>query len=199
MDARRHRPRTDCKSLRLTSVNAPQPDSATERICAEALHLFVERGFGNTTIEQISTAAEVGVATIYRRWSDKSAIANDLYGAGVEAMLAILHAQPADDARADFTGIWRRVWDWASTNRELFLFIGASAGAPWISEENAARKAVLSEQELAMYARVDIDASPDFAVALVGGAITSVLVTQTDIEPDEVAERLWRALTLHPD
>lgn len=52
--------------------------------------------------------------------------------------------------------------------------------------------------ELETYARLRIDASPDFAVALIGGTIGSMLSSEPDIEPDEVAERLWRALTLEP-
>jgi AcrR family transcriptional regulator len=183
----------------LDDVSTAGTDATTQRIRAEALRLFVQRGYGNTTIEHISTAAEVGVATIYRRWSDKAAIANDLYGGGVESMLAILGEQPADDARAEFISIWRRVWNWASANRDLFLFINASAGAPWLTDENVAGKAEVSRSELATYARLRFDAPPDFAAALIGGTIASVLIAEPDIEPDEVAERLWRALTLKAD
>ena len=180
-------------------MSSSDVDSKTERIRSEALQLFVQRGYGNTTIEHISTAAEVGVATIYRRWSDKAAIANDLYYVGIEAMLSILDTEPAEDPRAEFISVWRSVWEWASTNRELFLFVGVSAGAPWISDENAARKAIVSEQEVAMYARLHIDASPDFAAALIGGTVASVLSAEPNIEPDEVGERLLRALTLTAD
>jgi AcrR family transcriptional regulator len=180
-------------------VNTAIADDSTQRIRVEALQLFVQRGYGNTTIDHISHAAGVGVASIYRRWSDKAAIANDLYGGGVESMLEILDEQPAEDARAEFIGIWRRVWNWASTNRDLFLFINASAGAPWLTDENVAAKAEVSRRELATYARLRFDASPDFAVALIGGTIASVLTTEPNIEPDEVAERLWRALTLQAD
>ncbi|MEM9653973.1 MAG: TetR/AcrR family transcriptional regulator [Actinomycetota bacterium] len=171
-------------------------DVTTERIRAEALKLFVQRGYGNTTIEHISTAANVGVATIYRRWPDKAAIANQLYGAGVDSMLSILDERPAEDDRAEFIALWGRAWEWANTNRNLFLFINASANAPWLTEENATRKAEASARELETYARLKIDATPDFAVALIGGTIGSVLMAEPDIDPDEVAERLWRALAL---
>ena len=66
---------------------------------------------------------------------------------------------------------------------------------PWLTAENVARKAQVGERELATYARLRIDASPEFAQVLVGATIGSILTAQPDIEPDEVAERLWRALS----
>lgn len=170
-------------------------DSTTQRIRAEAVRLFAHRGYGNTTIEHISTAADVGVATIYRRWPDKAAIANELYGEGIDAMLAILDDAEGDDARTEFIGLWRQLWEWASTNRDLSMFITASSGAPWLTDDNLARKALVTHGELETYARLRFDAAPDFAAALIGGTMASVLANEPDIDPDEVADRLWRALS----
>ena len=171
-------------------------EATTRRIRADAVRLFAQRGYGNTTIEHISTAADVGVATIYRRWPDKAGIANDLYGEGIDSMLSILAEPRRKDPQAEFAAIWRRLWEWASTNRDLFLFVNASAGAPWLSDENIARKAEVARRELDTYARLRVDASADFAAALIGGTLASVLAMEPDIDPDEVAERLWRALAL---
>ncbi len=180
----------------MAPVGPTDAEATTQRIRAEALRLFAQRGYGNTTIEHISTAADVGVATIYRRWSDKAAIANELYGEGIDAMLSILHDADGDDPQAEFVAIWRHLWEWATSNRDLSLFITASAGAPWLTAENVARKAEVTRGELETYARLRIDASPDFAAALISGTMASVLATEPDIDPDEVAERLWRALSL---
>lgn len=169
-------------------------DATTERIRAAAVRLFAERGYGNTTIEHISTAAGVGVATIYRRWSDKAAIANELYGEGIDWLRSMLDQPHDEDPRSDFIAMWRQMWEWASSHRDQFLFINASAGAPWLSEENVACKADVAAGELGFYARLGIDAAPDFAAALIGGTMVSVLDARPDIEPGEVAERLWQAL-----
>ncbi len=180
-------------------MSTADSEATTQRIRAAALQLFAHRGYGNTTIEHISRAANVGVATIYRRWSDKAAIANELYGEGIDSMLTILAEPHDDDPRAEFIAIWRHLWEWASTNRDLFLFVNASAGAPWLSEENVTRKAEIAEGELETYARLRVDAAPELAAALIGGTMASVLAAEPDVEPDEVAERLWRALTLESD
>lgn len=179
---------------------SPTPtDETTERIRTAALSLFASRGYGNTTIEHISTEAGVGVATIYRRWEDKAAIANDLYALGLDSMDVIL-AEPIEaEPREQFIEIWTRAWSWATSNRDMFAFINASLGAPWLSDELAARKATMTEAEVGTYARFELDATPDFAAALIGGALMSVLTMEPDVEPGEVGARLWRALRLDAD
>jgi AcrR family transcriptional regulator len=181
------------------AVNPPAADETTDRIRTAALSLFASRGYGNTTIEHISTEAGVGVATIYRRWEDKAAIANDLYGLGLDSMATILAEPVADEPEAQFIEVWNRAWAWSTSNPERFHFINASAGAPWMSDANAARKAQMSEVEVDMYARLRFDAPADFAAALIGGSLASVLAVGPDIDPDEVAARLWRALNLGAD
>lgn len=180
-------------------MGATETDETTARIRVAALQLFAERSYGNTTIEHISTAAGVGVATIYRRWADKAAIANDLYSQGLDSMAAILAAPTPDEPRRQFIEIWNRAHAWAVDNRDMFAFINASVGAPWLTEENVARKAEMSEAEVGMYGRLRFDAAPDFAAALIGGALASVLAVEPDVAPDEVAGRLWRALNLDAD
>ena len=98
-----------------------------------------------------------------------------------------------------FIEIWTRAWSWATSNRDMFTFINASLGAPWLSDELAARKATMTEAEVGTYARFELDATPDFAAALIGGALMSVLTMEPDVEPDEVGARLWRALRLDAD
>ena len=180
-------------------VTPPAADETTDRIRSAALSLFATRGYGNTTIEHISTEAGVGVATLYRRWDDKAAIANDLYGMGLDSMVTILDEPEADEPEAQFTEVWNRAWQWSTANPKMFQFLNASLGAPWLSEANATRKAQMSEVEVDMYARLRFDAPADFAAALIGGALLSVLATEPDVEPDEVAARLWRALNLDAD
>ena len=180
-------------------MTAPDTDETTARIRAAALRLFVERSFGNTTIEHISTAADVGVATIYRRWPDKATIANDLYAQGLDSMEAILDAPSDDEPRAQFVEIWNRAHSWALANRDMFAFINSTAGAPWLSDTNVARKAHMTDAEVGMYGRLHVDADADFAAALIGGALASVLAVEPDVDPDEVAARLWRALNLDAD
>ena len=135
-------------------------DQTTERIRQAALGLFVERGYGNTTIDHIAAAAGVGVATMYRRWPDKAAIANELFANGVEATRGLLDDPIVGSNREQFGELWNRVWAWPSENSELFLFVGASGDAPWMSDANVKLKASVTELELATFNRLELDAPP---------------------------------------
>jgi AcrR family transcriptional regulator len=63
-------------------------------IRGQALRLFRERGFHETTIHQIADAAEVSVATVFRYFATKETIVlSDELGS---TMLAALNDQPSD-------------------------------------------------------------------------------------------------------
>ena len=174
-------------------------DETTQRIRAAALRLFAERGFGNTTIEHISTEADVGVATIYRRWPDKAAIANELFEQGVASMATILAEPSPGDPKDQFAEVWDRAWSWATSNSDMLVFVNSAPGSPWLSEANVSMKANVSESEIAMYRQLELDADPDFIAALIGSSLAAALAVGQSIDPAEVGRRLWRALNLNAD
>jgi AcrR family transcriptional regulator len=65
-------------------------------IQAQALRLFRERGYGNTTVELISEAAEVGPATFYRYFPSKADVV--LWDEFDPLIVAAFQAQPPDMA-----------------------------------------------------------------------------------------------------
>ncbi len=50
-----------------------------EAILAAALKLFAERGFYGTPVPLIAQGAQVGAGTIYRYFSNKNSLVNELY------------------------------------------------------------------------------------------------------------------------
>jgi AcrR family transcriptional regulator len=63
-------------------------------IQAQALRLFRERGYDNTTVEEICEAAEVGPATFYRYFAAKADVV--VWDEFDPLFLAAFQAQPAD-------------------------------------------------------------------------------------------------------
>jgi AcrR family transcriptional regulator len=56
----------------------PRSDAANKAILYAAREELVEHGFTKFRIEHVATRAGVGKATLYRRWSSKEALAQDL-------------------------------------------------------------------------------------------------------------------------
>lgn len=54
--------------------------STREKICSEALRLFVREGIAGTTTRAIATACGIAEGTIYRHFTSKDELALDLYG-----------------------------------------------------------------------------------------------------------------------
>lgn len=83
----------------LTAV-APTPTrdrkaSATRaRIAEVALDLFVSRGFAETTIDQIATAAGVGRRTVFRHFATKEAMLFDHFVVPRKAAVELLRERP---------------------------------------------------------------------------------------------------------
>lgn len=67
-----------------------------ELIAETALALFLERGYADTTVEQIAAAAEVGTRTVYRYYPTKEALVFGLYAKMLDTALHELRARPDD-------------------------------------------------------------------------------------------------------
>lgn len=79
-----------------------------DEIKSAALHLFGERGFAATKIEDIADKARVTVGTVYRYFRDKEALLGALIDGGLESPLPSL--QPDGDVRFRLrewlSGLW---------------------------------------------------------------------------------------------
>ena len=72
------------------------PATSSRELRQIALRLFVENGFENTTIEQITAKAGVSERTLFRYFASKSSVLWTEFEAEVEAIRAALTAVPGD-------------------------------------------------------------------------------------------------------
>ncbi|MEM9034548.1 MAG: TetR/AcrR family transcriptional regulator [Actinomycetota bacterium] len=173
---------------------ASSGDEVTERIRAVALSLFTEVGYGNTNIEQIASEAGVGVASLYRRWPDKAALANDLLASAIDDLEQIY--APIDGARPKdrFMTLWSRVQHYVLTEPQSFLFLEDGAKTTFLSQENLDRKTALVDEAEELLASVGVKASTEVANAMVIGTLVSLVRAGVQPDLDDLGERLWQAL-----
>jgi AcrR family transcriptional regulator len=134
--------------------------AARRAVVAAAHRLFLERGFTGTTVEAISQAAEVPIATVYRQFKTKTAILKEVMDTAVVGDDApvplgeraiVRDAQTAEDPRTmtlAFARVARQVFDNTAALR-LVLRVAAA-----LDPDAAALQDSIEEQRRVGQARV---------------------------------------------
>lgn len=77
-----------------TGLRQRKKEKTRAAIQQQALRLFRDQGYGNTTVEQIAEAADISTSTFFRYFPTKEdVVLNDEYDA---RFIEALHAQPAE-------------------------------------------------------------------------------------------------------
>src|SRR3954471_9238047 len=165
-----------------------------ETIKREAYRLFEENGYANTTVEQITEAAEISPSTFFRYFPSKELVlmADDLDRVTIEA----LAQQPADLSplqafRSAFDITLKIVsndgWELERTRQRLVFSIPELKAAQFDAYSRIIR--LLSEAECQRTGRE----GDDFEVRVFFGVLAGALMAVIDHSPGAVAQ-LYRAL-----
>ncbi len=143
-----------------SSRRAERTQASKRAVIAAAHELFLARGFADTTVDAISVASRVPIATVYRLFKTKTAILKQVIDTAVVGDDApvplgdrsvVKDAQAADDPKA-MTAAWahvaRQVFDNTAALR-LVLRIAAA-----LDTEAAALQDTIEEQRRVGQARV---------------------------------------------
>jgi AcrR family transcriptional regulator len=174
---------------------ATLPDPA-DRIRDAAVRLFNDRGYGSATIEAIAHAARVGVGTIYRRWPDKPALANEVF-AWVETSIYDTVVAPPLTTRSpkqQFLELWHRMWDYGVRHPERIVFIEGHSHEAFVNASNRELKRKVVDIAADLLRRAGILAPADVAVSMITGTLVHLIRSGTEADPADLGERLWRAL-----
>lgn len=76
-------------------------EAQTTRIVAAAIELFADRGFANTTVQQIAERAAVSRKTFYQFYGSREAVFVDAYAAAVRALISASGGDGVADAPGD--------------------------------------------------------------------------------------------------
>lgn len=170
-------------------------DEVSQRIKSAALTRFVEVGFGSSTVDGIAADAGVGVASLYRRWPDKAALANELLVDYLALIEAALESNEETAGKDRFLALWCRMWDHAEANPQLLLFVEAQVHAGFMTDEVAERKEAVGEQWMSVMAEIGFGADPATATAMLVGTLTAAWQQGYSADRDDLGARLWLALS----
>jgi AcrR family transcriptional regulator len=161
----------------------------------EAVRLFDEQGYANTTIEQIADAAEVSQSTFFRYFPTKESvlIADDLDQVMVEA----LATQPADvpmvqafrhALKAALATVTEDGWKFERARYALVISIPEVKAAQYDSYLRTMSRLVEAECR-----RTGRGPEDDFDVRVSIGALSGALMAVLDTTKDAI-NRMYRAL-----
>ena len=178
-------------------------DEATNRIRRAALDLFTEVGFGSATVDQIAERAGVGIASLYRRWPDKAALANNLYSDFVvEMQQAVqpegLAAESELSAEEQFQAVWLRLWEFAVSDPQRLMFIETQTYSSFMSPESLNLKAALMDSTFELFGALGLEIEPNVGASMVMGTIVTVLRLEATADPETLGRRIWAALSATP-
>jgi AcrR family transcriptional regulator len=143
-----------------TSRRAERTQASKRAVVAAAHELFLARGFADTTVEAISTASRVPIATVYRLFKTKTAILKQVIDEAIVGddtpiplgdRSVVKDAQAAEDPKAmtaAFAHVARQVFDNTAALR-LVLRVAAALDA-----DAAALQDSIEEQRRVGQARV---------------------------------------------
>jgi AcrR family transcriptional regulator len=176
----------------------PRDPETDRRITAAAADLMLHRGFDKMTVDDVASAAEVGKATVYRRWPSKE----DLAVAAIETLYALEMPEPDTGSfEADLTESYRAVLAFVnSADGEAFLrmSIAESIRDPRIAALYRASTERREEQSRRTFARaiergdVRPDVDVDSAVQWLGGLLAARVITGRRLPSVEDTDALVR-------
>ena len=177
-----------------------------ERIVDAARHLWVERGFGATTMETIAAEADVAVQTVYAAFGSKGGILTDLLGrleaqAGGERLMDDLAAAPSPIAQVEVVaGFNRRLFEGGADI--LAIALGTTAVDPevaqWAAEGDRRRREgqarIVAGWRKSAVLAVSAEEALDILYALTGPELFLLLVARLGWAPSRYERWLADAL-----
>ena len=177
-------------------MGEPKEESIEERIKSAALRLFNERGYGAATVDEIARQAGVGIGTLYRRWPDKPSLANAVYAHVSERIVAYQAQRNRPRSRkARFMNLLQSFADFAKAEPQMLLFLVGQPHEAYLDAKNQRRQKKKDAEVLQLIGELGLTAPADVAAAMTMGTIAQCVRTGTEFDAEDLAERLWLALS----
>ena len=99
--------------------------SSRDRIMAAALKLFVEQGYFNTNIPDLSRESQCSVGSIYHTFKNKEEVATALYQEGIKAFRSALlkSVQNIADPKENIRAVVKAFMQFSEVNRQLSKYL----------------------------------------------------------------------------
>ncbi|NNN00513.1 MAG: TetR/AcrR family transcriptional regulator [Acidimicrobiaceae bacterium] len=160
-----------------------------EKILRAAAWVFAQRGL-DATLDEIADAAEVGVATLYRRFPDKDALVAALFENSINEFAAIAErARDMHDSWEGFVWFLEEALDRQCVNRGLRDVV---VGSPYAQEIMASAKARIVPVVMDLIQRAQRDGYLRADLVEADVSVLEMMISSLGGEVNQFAPGLWR-------
>lgn len=184
-----------------------QLDATRRRILEAARRLFRDKGYANTTMNEIARESGLAVPTVYKNFGNKRRLLLELIEQTIDSRVPAEFASVIQQTtpRARIAGLAAMAVHLASTAADVIsIVMGASGADPQFAEmvrrisegrrQNAARVARSLARERALRPEVSEEQARDVMYALASPEIYELLVTRSGWSDDQF--ETWLSSTL---
>lgn len=157
-------------------------EDGRKRIVHAAIRAFAERGFHGASIPEIARSANVGVASIYRRFDDKEHLVNAVFRETKSRLrdALLLGLDSSGSPRATFLEVWSRLVRFQRDEALAFQFLEMQDHVPYLDAESRAVEASLLVPLFAATAAATSSGQqravrPEVLIAMVWGAFVGLV------------------------
>jgi TetR/AcrR family acrAB operon transcriptional repressor len=150
------------------------------RLLDAAVRLFAERGYRETSLQDIGEAAGISRGSVGWHFGSKAGLLEALVSRTIEQTLAILDAVPNDDVTP--------LGDWLAFYRDLIEKDATARLFPMLLFESIGPRSDIRDAYVAFHRRIRAWIAQRFAIAQERGEIGP------DVDVDAAATTLWAAL-----
>ncbi len=154
----------------LTRVELERPDVSSftprQRILAAALKLFVEQGYFNTNVPDLSRVSKCSVGSIYHTFKNKEEVATALYDEGIRAFRKALEESinPKDDVSDQVRTVVRSFLGFSEMNHQLSKYI-------WLCRHNEFMSGIIKHPTMVGFDRLGRTLTKTFKQGIRDGKI----------------------------
>ena len=173
-----------------TPEKKPRPRIKDKRqaILDAALKVFAAGGVNGVPMPALAEQAQVGTGTIYRYFSSKEALVNELFREQKRANSIRLYGglDLTLPAKQLFAAVWQRMADFSRSDPDAYMFMELQDHRPYLDEESRAlekktlRPIVTQYRQLQQQGQFRSDVRPEVLMSLVWGAFVNLIRAERD-------------------
>jgi AcrR family transcriptional regulator len=166
----------------------PRIKDKRQAILDAALKVFAAGGVNGVPMPALAEQAKVGTGTIYRYFSSKEALVNELFREQKRASSKRLYGDLdlTLPAREVFAQVWQRMADFSRSEPDAYLFMELQDHRPYLDDDSKAlEKSILKPiveryQQLQQQGVFRTDVRAEVLMSLVWGAFVNLIRAERD-------------------